>query len=127
MNPENFSPNMQGFENQVINEEYKIWKKYAPFYYDLMITHLLEWPSLTVEWLPIHESSEDSNFKIVKMLLGTFTGNTEPNYLLVAKVAQDLTLVENSKGQCAHQFRRIQLFPSEETRYSSHWTIKWFF
>ena len=55
----------------VINEEYKvrahcvirrrhrsspflkqIWKKNCPFLYDLVMTHALEWPSLTVEWLP---------------------------------------------------------------------------
>jgi len=41
-----------GFENQTINEEYKIWKKNAPFLYDIAITHELDWPSLTVQWLP---------------------------------------------------------------------------
>ena len=39
-------------KNQVINEEYKIWKKNVPFLYDMAITHVLEWPSLTCEWLP---------------------------------------------------------------------------
>ena len=36
-----------------MNEEYKIWKKNTPFLYDLVITHALEWPSLTVQWLPV--------------------------------------------------------------------------
>ena len=27
------------YENQIINEEYKIWKKNAPFLYDFVITH----------------------------------------------------------------------------------------
>ena len=35
-----------------INEEYKIWKKNTPFLYDLVVTHALLWPSLTVQWLP---------------------------------------------------------------------------
>ena len=39
-------------EERVINEEYKIWKKNTPFLYDLKMTHALEWPSLTVQWLP---------------------------------------------------------------------------
>lgn len=34
-------------------DEYKIWKKNAPYIYDVLITHNLEWPSLTVNWLPI--------------------------------------------------------------------------
>ena len=38
-------------EEQMINEEYKIWKKNTPFLYDLVMTHALEWPSLTVEWI----------------------------------------------------------------------------
>lgn len=39
-------------EERVINEEYKIWKKNTPFLYDLVMTHALQWPSLTVQWLP---------------------------------------------------------------------------
>jgi len=36
-------------EERVINEEYKIWKKNTPFLYDLVITHALEWSSLTAQ------------------------------------------------------------------------------
>lgn len=39
-------------EERVISEEYRIWKKNTPFLYDLVMTHALEWPSLTVQWLP---------------------------------------------------------------------------
>jgi hypothetical protein len=39
-------------DDQIINEEYKIWKKNTPFLYDLLITNALEWPSLTISWLP---------------------------------------------------------------------------
>jgi len=39
-------------EEKTINEEYKIWKKNAPFLYNLVISHALEWPSLTAQWLP---------------------------------------------------------------------------
>lgn len=37
-------------------QEYKIWRKNTPFLYDLVVTHALEWPSLTVQWLPDVES-----------------------------------------------------------------------
>lgn len=37
---------------QVINEEYKIWKRNTPFLYDIVMTHALEWPTLTVQWMP---------------------------------------------------------------------------
>ena len=39
-------------EEKIINEEYKIWKKNTPFLYDLVVSHTLEWPSLTVQWFP---------------------------------------------------------------------------
>jgi hypothetical protein len=43
---------LQQEEEKTINEEYKIWKKNSPFLYDLVVTHALEWPSLSVQWLP---------------------------------------------------------------------------
>ncbi len=42
----------QTLEEKRINEDYKIWKKNAPFLYDVVLTHALDWPSLTVQWLP---------------------------------------------------------------------------
>lgn len=39
-------------QEKMINEEYKIWKKNAPYLYDMVVTHALEWPSLTVQWMP---------------------------------------------------------------------------
>ena len=39
----------EAVEERVINEEYKIWKKNTPFLYDLVMTHALEWPSLTAQ------------------------------------------------------------------------------
>ena len=39
-------------QQMMINEEYKTWKKNAPLLYDFMYTRALEWPTLTVQWLP---------------------------------------------------------------------------
>lgn len=74
------------YENQIINEEYKIWKKNAPFLYDLVISHELEWPSLTIEWLPKRDSVPETDYAIHKLILGTNTSEKEPNYLMLAKV-----------------------------------------
>ncbi|PIN13167.1 hypothetical protein CDL12_14203 [Handroanthus impetiginosus] len=43
-------------EEQLINVEYNIWKNAAPLLYDLIVTHALDWPSLTLEWLPTRRS-----------------------------------------------------------------------
>ena len=39
-------------DEKTIIEEYKVWKKNAPYLYDTLITHGLQWPSLTAQWLP---------------------------------------------------------------------------
>ena len=44
-------------EEKIINEEYKTWKKNAPFLYDLMLSTALEWPTLTTQWLPDKQAS----------------------------------------------------------------------
>jgi hypothetical protein len=73
-------------QDKLINEEYKIWKKNSPFLYDLVMTHSLEWPSLTVQWLPGVTKPIDKDVQVHKLLLGTHTSNDEPNYLMVAEV-----------------------------------------
>lgn len=73
--------------DEQVNEEYRVWKKNAPFLYDVMITHALEWPSLTVEWLPNDVSRpSDRDVSIQKMVLGTHTSEGEQNYLMIAEV-----------------------------------------
>lgn len=42
-------------QQELILEEYRIWKKNTPHLYDLCLAQGLEWPSLTVEWLPTHD------------------------------------------------------------------------
>jgi histone-binding protein RBBP4 len=73
-------------DERLINEEYKIWKKNTPFLYDLVITHALEWPSLTVQWLPDRVEPPGKDHSVQKMILGTHTSDNEPNYLMLAQV-----------------------------------------
>jgi|Transcript_11806 histone-binding protein RBBP4 len=73
-------------EERLVNEEYKIWKKNTPFLYDLVITHALEWPSLTVEWLPERREASGRDYSTQRMVLGTHTSDGEQNYLMIAEV-----------------------------------------
>ena len=43
--------NTDEIEEQMIFEEYKIWKKNAPFFYDTLYSHALTWPTLSCEWM----------------------------------------------------------------------------
>jgi len=69
----------------VIEEEYKVWKKNTPFLYDLVITHALEWPSLTAQWLPEVTKPEGKDYSVHRLILGTHTSD-EQNHLLLANV-----------------------------------------
>lgn len=68
-----------------VEEEYKIWKKNTPFLYDLVITHALEWPSLTAQWLPEVTKPEGKDYNVHRVIFGTHTSD-EQNHLLIASV-----------------------------------------
>eukprot|EP00899_Mesostigma_viride_P008660 jgi/Mesvir1/17796/Mv12901-RA.1 len=86
-------------EERVVNEEYKIWKKNTPFLYDLVITHALEWPSLTVQWLPEKNEAEGKHYSVQKLILGTHTSDNEQNYLMIAEVQLPLEDTETDARQ----------------------------
>lgn len=46
----------------IINQEYKQWKKEAPYKYDLALLRSLQWPSTTFQWLPQTQSSQDCDY-----------------------------------------------------------------
>jgi histone-binding protein RBBP4 len=75
----------EGVEERIVNEEYKIWKKNTPFLYDLVMTHALEWPSLTAQWLPEVTRPEGKDYSVHRLLLGTHTSD-EQNHLVIASV-----------------------------------------
>lgn len=68
----------------VIAEEFSVWKKNTPLLYDLVISHSLEWPSLTVEWLPSPPSTHAGDLSVHKLILGTHTSDDAPNFLILA-------------------------------------------
>ncbi|KAI0652363.1 histone acetyltransferase type B subunit 2 [Trametes meyenii] len=73
-------------ENKLINEEYKTWKKNAPYLYDVVITHALDWPSLTCQWFPDKELPPNKPYTVHRLLLGTHTSGQAQDYLQIATV-----------------------------------------
>ncbi|KAK7063901.1 histone acetyltransferase type B subunit 2 [Favolaschia claudopus] len=67
-------------ENKLINE------KNAPYLYDIVITHALDWPSLTCQWFPDKESSANKPYTTHRLLLGTHTSGQAQDYLQIASV-----------------------------------------
>ncbi|EHB18316.1 Histone-binding protein RBBP4 [Heterocephalus glaber] len=72
-------------KEHVLKEEYKIWKKNTPLLYGLVMTHALEWPGLTAQWLPDVTRPEGKDFSIPRLVLGTHTSD-EQNHLVTASV-----------------------------------------
>ncbi|KZV99251.1 WD40 repeat-like protein [Exidia glandulosa HHB12029] len=74
--------------NKIINEEYKIWKKNAPFLYDVVVTHASDWPSLTVQWFPDTEAASDSSkpYTTHRLLTGTHTSGQSQEYVQIVTV-----------------------------------------
>ena len=75
-------------EEEVIDEEYRAWVGNSILLYDYQKSYGLEWPSLTVQWLPgvkTHDTVDD--YSVLSMVLGTHTVDNEPNYLLIADVS----------------------------------------
>lgn len=78
-------------------------KKNAPYLYDVVITHALDWPSLTCQWFPDKESCvtftllvetsllivcrpANKPYTIHRLLLGTHTSGQAQDYLQIAEV-----------------------------------------
>ena len=62
---------------------------YSPYLYDLCMTHSLEWPSLTCQWMPSDSSGSGSSSNSTvgdSVLIGTHTSPGEQNYLMIASV-----------------------------------------
>ncbi|KAK4491455.1 hypothetical protein RD792_002205, partial [Penstemon davidsonii] len=72
---------------EVVEEEFSVWKKNTPLLYDLVVCHALEWPSLTVQWLPSPPPSEGGDLSVHKLILGTHTSDDAPNFLMVANAS----------------------------------------
>ncbi|KAL2937100.1 WD-40 repeat-containing protein MSI2 [Bienertia sinuspersici] len=70
-----------------LKEEFEVWKKNTPILYDLVLCNPLEWPSLTVQWLPSSPIIDsDSSLAVHQLILGTHTSDESPNFLMVADV-----------------------------------------
>eukprot|EP01025_Chloroclados_australasicus_P012083 TRINITY_DN15501_c1_g1_i4.p1 TRINITY_DN15501_c1_g1~~TRINITY_DN15501_c1_g1_i4.p1 ORF type:complete len:454 (+),score=49.10 TRINITY_DN15501_c1_g1_i4:32-1363(+) len=81
-------------EERQVQEEFNIWRKNTPFLYDMVITHALEWPSLTVQWMPERKEYPEQGYSKQRILLGTHTSDNEQNYLTLADVQLPLESTE---------------------------------
>jgi histone-binding protein RBBP4 len=72
-------------EEMIINQEYKIWKKESPDFYDFLLLHSLDWPSYSFQWLPTVEHQPDRT--LYHALLASNTTDPEHNHLLKVQIS----------------------------------------
>ncbi|KAJ7967155.1 WD-40 repeat-containing protein [Quillaja saponaria] len=78
-----------------VEEEFSVWRKNTPILYDLIISHPLEWPSLTVHWVPSSpQPYTNPSFNVHKLVLGTHTSEGVPNFLMIADAVLPTTTSE---------------------------------
>lgn len=67
-----------------------IWRRNAPYFYQLLYCNALEWPSLAVEWwVDKHDNTSKATMDdetLCYLTYGTHTADDEPNYLVFAKL-----------------------------------------
>lgn len=69
-------------ESNLIDEEFKIWKKNVKYMYDLVFTQALKWPSTSIQWFPEIERENNCATK-QRVLLSTFTSQMETENILI--------------------------------------------
>lgn len=79
-------------KEKIVNEEFKIWKKTVPLLYDTIHTRALDFPSLSLQWLPDYTVSENKNTITVKFLFGTNTSQHSQDYLKLGSLSLPSTL-----------------------------------
>jgi len=87
-----------GLDDQV-DKDYAMWRKDTLFLYDLVISHALEWPSLTVHWAPLLvplSHTSDPSLANHRLVLGTHTAEGSPNFLMVADALLPREALETS-------------------------------
>ncbi|CAK7901259.1 histone acetyltransferase type B subunit 2 [[Candida] anglica] len=82
-------------KEKINNEEFKIWKKTVPLLYDTIHTHALDFPSLSLQWLPDYGVADNKNSIDVKLLIGTNTSQSSQDYLKLVSFNVPSTLAPN--------------------------------
>ena len=93
-----------------------VWRKNVPILYDVFAEQTLEWPSLTVEWLPGSEPcTHREGYESHRLLFGTHTAEGAMNELHVARVElpSEDTEIDNTDGEVTGaNVDIVSIFPS---------------
>lgn len=108
-----------------LKEEYELWRKNCRYMYEFVSETALTWPSLTVQWLPLHTTDDVIN---ARLLLGTHTSGEDQNYLKLASTKLPIegsssvtdkpkvsSIIKISKKfATSHEINRARYMPHDE-------------
>jgi len=104
-------------EQKIVNEEYKVWKKNVPYLYDLLFSHTLQWPSLSVQWFPDVSRDEERARTTQRLLLSTHTSGSDEECVMIAKLDfpdefdEDMNGEEEGNGEGDMKLKVLQRVP----------------
>ncbi|MEN2497130.1 MAG: hypothetical protein MHMPM18_001556 [Marteilia pararefringens] len=83
-NVESQEPIVEADESSNLDKQHLIWKKNTPCLYDLILSHSLSWPSLSVEFFK--DMQEEEGFNVYRLLVGTNTCRQEAEKLMICSL-----------------------------------------
>lgn len=98
------------FKRELIEEEYKIWRKNVPFLYDLVYTNTLKYSSPCLQWFPDVQRI-DNQKSIQRLLMTTFTSGEEKDQLLLGQISFPDMVDEDSLNNANIDFKFTQSIP----------------
>lgn len=88
------------YDSKQVLESYKVWRKNVPYNYDLLLSHSLTWPSLTVQFFPAVEKTTTGT--IQNVLLSTHTSQADREYLTIAAVSLPDVITDSALEKFNH-------------------------
>lgn len=106
---EHNDPNFESIE-----EEYLSWKKNAPLLYDTLVSHLLEWPSMTCQYFAKSEENKTDSTLIQHFAIGTLTDEQSQNYLMtmsskIPVLSSDSTGIKGFEGNLKTNYKCVRI------------------
>ena len=92
-------------EEMIINQEYKIWKKESPDFYDFLLLHSLDWPSFTFQWLP-ETDSHDSHISLYATIASS---HADPEQSHILKIRVDFPTDNKAEHYCQNKGAKITI------------------
>lgn len=89
--------NKDEVEAALAEAEHRIWMVNTKVLYDVVMSVPLDWPSLTIQWLPGTTPGTSSTVK-QRLLVGTHSSGEEPDSLVVMQVELPKGPVEDGQG-----------------------------